>query len=298
MTCTNKPLVSIVTPSYNQRQFIEATLLSVKSQDYPNIEHLVIDGGSNDNTLELLRKYENEYNLSWTSEPDEGQSDALNKGFERANGQIIGWLNSDDVYIDRRVITYVVNRFEELHNIDVIYGDGIIIDDDNLVLKVVHLIPWFSYNRLVRFDCIFQPSCFFRREVVQQHKLDTRIDLPMDYEYYLRLASHGIKFKHVNRVLSAWRWHEESKSISRPQEARAEAVKVKELHGRKSNASYYLACILDDIILLLLKVYGIRTMLALRAHSMKYNLAFRASFDSTTKMVVRQLSFNPRRIFG
>jgi glycosyltransferase involved in cell wall biosynthesis len=295
---TDKPLVSIVTPSYNQGQFIEATLLSVKNQDYPHIEHLVIDGGSSDNTVEILKKHEREYNLKWISEPDKGQSDAVNKGFERADGQIIGWLNSDDVYVDRHVISCVVDKFEEFNDADVIYGDGIDIGENNLVLKVIHNIPWFSFNRLVRFDFIIQPSCFFKREIVKQHKLDTKIDLPMDYEYYLRLAAQGFKFKHVNRVLAATRWHEEAKSMSRAEEVRVEAKKVKDLYGRRRSLSYYLGFVFDDIVILLLKAYGLRTMMVLRANSGKHNLAFSAKFDSLPRAMFRQLSFNPRRVFG
>ena len=295
---TNKPLVSIVTPSYNQGPFIEAMLLSVKNQDYPNIEHLVIDGGSSDNTVEILKKYENEYNLKWVSEPDKGQSDAVNKGFERASGQIIGWLNSDDIYVDRQAISYTVRKFEEFNDVDVIYGDGITIDKNDLVLKAIHNIPWVSFNRLVRFDFIIQPSCFFRREIVQQHKLDTKIDLPMDYEYYLRLAAQGFKFRHVNKVLSATRWHEEAKSMSRAEEVRVESRKVTELYGQRRNLSYYLGFIFDDILILLLKVYGLRTMIVLRANSKKHNLAFSAKFDSLPKTMFRQLSFDPRRVFG
>lgn len=297
-TWTNKPLVSIVTPSYNQGPFIEATLLSVKNQDYPNIEHIVIDGGSSDNTLEILKKYEKEYNLKWISEPDKGQSDAVNKGFERASGQIIGWLNSDDVYFDQQVISYVVSKFEEFNDVDVLYGDGIMIDENNLVLKAIHYIPQLSFNRLVRFDCILQPSCFLRREIVQQHKLDTELDLGMDYEYYLRLASRGFKFRHVNRVLSGWRWHEKAKNVNKSRELRAESKKVKELYGQRYNLSYYLAFILDDILILLLRVYGLRTIMALRANSKKRNLAFSAKFDSLPKAIIRQLSVDPRRVFG
>lgn len=297
-TQTAKPLVSIVTPSYNQGQFIEATLLSIKNQDYPNIEHLVIDGGSSDNTVEILKKYEKEYDLKWISEPDKGQSDAVNKGFERASGQIIGWLNSDDVYVDRQAISCVVSKFKEFNDVDVIYGDGITIDENNLVLKAIHNIPWVSFNRLVRFDFIIQPSCFFRREIVQQHKLDTKIHLPMDYEYYLRLAAQGFKFRHVNKVLSATRWHEKAKSMSRAAEVRVEARKVTGLHGQRRNLSYYWGFIFDDILILLLKLYGLRTMMVLRASFRKHNLAFSAKFDSLPKAMFRQLSFNPRRVFG
>lgn len=93
-----EPLVSIVTPSFNQGRFIEETILSVKNQNYPHIEHLIIDGGSTDETLDVIRRYEGTYNLRWVSEPDEGQADALNKGFRLARGEVLGWLNADDTY--------------------------------------------------------------------------------------------------------------------------------------------------------------------------------------------------------
>jgi glycosyltransferase involved in cell wall biosynthesis len=294
----NEPLVSIVTPSYNQGQFIETALLSVKNQDYSNVEHLVMDGGSSDNTLEILRRYEKEYDLKWISEPDKGQSDAVNKGFERASGQIIGWLNSDDVYVDRQVLSCVVAKFEEFSDADAIHGDGITIDENNLVLKVINYIPWFSFRRLVRFNFIIQPSCFLRREIVQQHKLDAKIDLPMDYEYYLRLASQGCKFKHINMVLSATRWHEKAKSVTRHEEVRAEAKRVRDLYGQQYNLAYYLGFIFDDIFILLLRAWGVRTMVLLRINSKKHNLAFPARFDSLAKAIVRQLSFDPRLVLG
>ncbi|MCK4733699.1 MAG: glycosyltransferase, partial [Methanophagales archaeon] len=118
----DKTLVSIITPSYNQGRFIEDALLSVKNQDYPNIEHIIVDGGSIDNTLEILRKYENEYNLRWISEPDEGQSGAVNNGFRMAKGEIIGWVNSDDGYFDVSAISSVVKYFDKYKGADVIYG--------------------------------------------------------------------------------------------------------------------------------------------------------------------------------
>src|SRR3989338_5413748 len=104
---TPRPLVSIVTASYNQAQFIEETLRSVREQDYPNLEHIVIDGASTDGTVDVLRRYEGTYNMRWISEPDRGHADALCKGFRQATGDILAWLNSDDVYFPGAVTTAV-----------------------------------------------------------------------------------------------------------------------------------------------------------------------------------------------
>ena len=113
---TEYPLISIITPSFNQGKFIEQTILSVLNQHYPNFEHIIIDGGSTDGSIEILKKYPH---LIWKSEKDRGQSEALNKGFEVAKGEIIGWLNSDDVYLDDTL--FKVTGYLKDKNIDGIY---------------------------------------------------------------------------------------------------------------------------------------------------------------------------------
>lgn len=153
------PKISIVTPSYNQGQFIEETILSVKNQDYPNIEHIIVDGGSTDRTLEILKKYEGTYKIYWISEPDEGQADAVNKGFALAKGEIIGWLNSDDVYFDTHVITRVVQCFNRRKNFDIIYGNLALINKTGLILKI-DVAPGFTRSRLLRGAFIPQPATF------------------------------------------------------------------------------------------------------------------------------------------
>lgn len=283
------PLVSIVTPSYNQGGFIEDTLLSVKNQDYLNIEHIVVDGKSTDNTLKILKKYEGTYNMSWISEPDEGQSDAINKGFKMAKGKVIGWLNSDDVYFDTRVISNVVRSFYKYNDADLIYGDGVIINEDNLILRICHVTPWFSYNWLLHAQFLFQPSSFFRREVIQNYKLDTNLDLTMDYEHYLRLAANGLKFKHVNRILSAYRMHSATKTQSRLEEMKAEKRKVQERYGQKFGVRYRLLRQFDNALFALLAMYGVKTIMRLYFNPEKQSLAFLAKFDSLPKAILRQL---------
>lgn len=109
----NTPLVSIITPSFNQGRYIEQNILSIINQNYPLIEHIIVDGGSTDETIDILKKHESSYNLRWISESDEGQADAVNKGFNMAHGEIIGWLNSDDVYYDITTISRIVDAFNQ-----------------------------------------------------------------------------------------------------------------------------------------------------------------------------------------
>jgi glycosyltransferase involved in cell wall biosynthesis len=285
------PLVSIVTPSYNQGKFIEDTLSSVKNQDYPNIEHIVVDGGSTDDTLGILEKFEKKYNLRWFSEPDKGQSDAINKGFTMSKGEIIGWLNSDDVYFDKQAVSYIVEQFKSCHDIDVIHGDSLLINQDNLIFRVRPAFPWFSYGRLLRGNIIIQSAAFFRRSVVQSNKLDISLDLVMDYEYWLRLIKAGLKFKRVNRVLSANRIHPAAKARLRNQEERgAEKRRVQETYEQKFDVWYQLLKLFDTLILEPLKrIRGLKLILKLYTNFEYRDLAFPAKFDSCPKMMLRQL---------
>jgi len=280
------PLVSIITPSYNQGRFLEDTILSVKNQDYPNLEHIVIDGGSTDNSLEILKRYQGTYNLCWISEADNGQSEAINKGFRMAKGEIIGWLNSDDVYFDRNVIFCIVNYFNKLPFTDILYGNGCVINSLNNIIRIRQTI-WFSYNRLLRTNYITQPSTFFRRNVIQKHLLDENIDLPMDYEFWLKIGQDGYKFKHINKILSSDRAHFVAKSLSRRKEMIMESRSIKRRYGQKP---FSLSYILDKILFVFVKTYGLKALVKLYL-TRKNNLAFPAVFEPFHKAFFRQFLY-------
>jgi glycosyltransferase involved in cell wall biosynthesis len=231
------PLVSIVTNSYNYGRFIEETLLSVMNQDYPRIEHIVVDGGSTDNTVKVLKKYEKKYNLRWVSEPDEGQSHAINKGFRRSRGEMIGWLDSDDVYFDKHCISYLVETLSDKPDVDVIYGNDVLIDANNVIYRVRHFPKW-SYNRILRRFYISQPTTFFRRRVIKENAMDESLKFAMDLEFILRIGK-DYKFEHVNRILAATRVHSSRKSISKRRLAVDEAKRVLKRYGHKYDFSYY-----------------------------------------------------------
>lgn len=208
---SDKLLISIVTPSYNQGQYIEETILSVKNQDYPRVEHIIIDGGSTDNTLEILKKYEGSYSMSWISEVDEGQSNAINKGIARAKGEIIGWLNSDDVYLFRSIISKVVKIFQQDKNADIVFGDLAYINKEGKILRF-YVFQEFNYEKLLRYRYnLGQPAVFFNANILKENKIKENLHYVMDYELWLRLGKK-YNFKHLSEVVAGFRVYAESKS--------------------------------------------------------------------------------------
>jgi glycosyltransferase involved in cell wall biosynthesis len=181
------PLVSIVTPSLNQGRFIEATIESVRGQDYPRIEHLVVDGASRDQTLEILARHSPP--LRWVSAPDAGQSPAINRGFRMASGEIVSWLNADDLLLPGSVRA-VVDAFRSNPGTMMVYGDGRLIDVDGGLLQPFRFTEPFNLRRLIEVhDYILQPAAFVRREALEAvGYLDESLQWSMDWDLWIRIG--------------------------------------------------------------------------------------------------------------
>jgi len=187
------PLVSIVTPSYNAMPFLEANIKSILDQGYPHIEHLVMDGGSRDNTVEVLKSYPH---ITWVSEKDRGQSHALNKGFSRATGEIIGWLNADDTYTPG-AIHAAVRYLLDNPDVDLVGTDVNIIDEHDAVIGYTRAGD-FNVVDLLSFNMVKQPSVFMRRKVIDELEgLDEQYHYVMDQEFWLRVGLNDFKFVYL-----------------------------------------------------------------------------------------------------
>lgn len=206
------PKVSIITPSYCQGSFIRTTIESVLQQDYANIQYIVVDGASTDETVDILKQYEGL--LTWISEPDEGQTDAINKGIRMADGDIIAYLNSDDIYLPG-TISRVVREFNSHPEVEFLYGDFHAIDERGDLLCKMKTIP-FDHNILL-YDAnyISQPASFYRYSLFENIGMfDAKLQYLMDYEFFLRAAKRKIKFRLVRHYLSAIRYHGDCKTLT------------------------------------------------------------------------------------
>lgn len=205
--------ISIVTPSYNLGKFISTAIESVENQDYFDKEHLIFDAKSTDCTIDILNKCEHIPHLKWVSEADNGQSDAINKGFKAASGDIVAWLNADDYYLPG-TFSKVAEFFQENPKIDILYGDTMYVDQNNKFLryKKDHR---FDFDILFYYGCYIEStSTFFRKRIFDDgHLLNTDYRIAMDYEYYVRLAKLGYKFGYCPEVLGVFRWQGNNASL-------------------------------------------------------------------------------------
>jgi len=223
------PLVSILTPSYNQAAWLSYNLHSVACQSYARIEHIVADGGSTDGSVEILRAAGDA--ISWTSEPDRGQSHAINKAFSASSGDIIGWINSDDAYFDCGVVADVVAYFVAHPEVDVVYGHGAQVDEHGTIIWMLW-VPQFSARILRVVNFIGQPVAFIRRSALTEPMLDESYHFSMDYELWLRLHAKGSRFRRINRLTAVDRHQSARKGVTMEDVLHADIDRLAETHGR------------------------------------------------------------------
>lgn len=206
------PLVSIITPSYNQARFLEATIRSVLEQDYPNIEYLIVDGASTDGSVEIIRQYARRLTW-WVSEKDSGQSEAINKGLRRARGEIVGWLNSDDVYLPGAV-SAAVAAFQSNPTAATVYGDALAIDADGKSFNMMQARQYTLVD-LMAFNIICQPAAFMRLSVlVQVGYISPAYHLLMDNLLWMNMARLA-PIVYVPQTWAAARYHDQAKNRTR-----------------------------------------------------------------------------------
>jgi len=204
------PKITVVTPSYNQGQFIEATIQSVIGQQYPNLEYLVCDGGSTDETVEILKKYSNKITW-WCSEKDKGQSDAINKGMRRATGDIVCWINSDDVLLPGTLHT-VAKFYHDHPDTDFANGYTVEIDKEGKIINFTHIVMNHFFFRHGCYN-ISQPGMFWKREIFDKiGYIDESFHAKMDVEWLIRVYEAGLKVRRINRNLGAIRIYPDTKT--------------------------------------------------------------------------------------
>jgi glycosyltransferase involved in cell wall biosynthesis len=252
--------ISIVTPSYNQSEFLESCIRSIINQNYDDTEYIVMDGGSDDGSVDIIQKYEGQIDF-WRSEPDEGQPAAIEEGFQRATGDILCWVNSDDVLLPG-ALSAVAQAFEEHPQYGIVAGNSYRIDREGMVLTRQISIP-VTFEALLLWwgASTVQPAYFWRRDLYEQvGGIDTSIRMPFDHELFLRMA-HRSRVCAIDKFLAALREHDETKT------ATLGDIRAREHEELRRKYGYY------DYNLLLR--VGYRAAYALRYRLEAYSYAFR-----------------------
>ncbi len=217
------PKITVITPSYNQAEYLERTIQSVLDQNYPNLEYLIFDAGSTDGSVDIIKKYESRL-TAWNSGPDHGPADAVNKGLRMATGEIVGWLNSDDAYTENALFR-VAEKF--LTGADVAYGHALYVDGSDRPVAMDHgyqktkiyLGYQQAFDQMLRYwETVYlipQPSVFWKKDIMDRYgRLDEHYQFIFDYEYFLRLTKNGIRFSLIDEVQALYRIHDASKTSS------------------------------------------------------------------------------------
>jgi glycosyltransferase involved in cell wall biosynthesis len=225
-------LVSIITPSFNQDAYLEQTILSVLDQDHSPIEYIVVDGASTDKSVDIIRKYSNRL-AYWISEKDNGQADAINKGFAHGTGEVVAWLNSDDYYL-AGAISAAVNTFNEHPEVVLVYGNMLAVDEHGKTINTLNY-KQLNLKDLLCFQIIGQPAVFMRRSALQTTGgLDPAFHFMLDHHLWIRLAQQG-EILHMNQTWAAARYHAEAKNRAKAAEFGRDAFRILDAAAKDEN---------------------------------------------------------------
>lgn len=216
------PTLTVVTPAYNQADFLRDTIKSVLAQDYPNIEHVVLDDGSTDETPKILAEYDDQ--IIWETQKNIGQTATINKGWQMTSGEIITWLNSDDTFYDSTSVRTGMEYLLQNPDVGIVFGDSMFTEADGTEIEPTRPIVDFTYQKFI-LNCensISQPSAFIRREIVDKvGDLDPKFYYFMDWDFWMRAGIY-FKIEHIDKILSTYRLHADSKTVAQAKKAAPE----------------------------------------------------------------------------
>lgn len=240
-----RPLVSIVTPTFNRADLLEPTLRSVRRQTYTNFQHIVVDGGSSDGTVDLLRRYEPTYPLDWISEPDGGMYQAINKGMRKATGEILAYLNSDDLYLPW-ALEVVVKHFAKHPGADFVFGAAIAVED-RTGRQTLNFQQPFDADYVRRCGFLCQPTVFWRRRVLEEEgEFEESLRFIADCEYWMRVADRRT-FVKLNEFVAVERNHEATLRAGQPEALVAELASVRARYVRLAGPRHRIALLRHTI---------------------------------------------------
>ena len=240
--------ISIVTPSYNQGQYLEETIRSVLDQQYPNLEYIIMDGGSTDNSVDVIKKYESRI-AHWESKPDGGQADAINKGFNMATGDILAWLNSDDYYTPG-TLKQVSGLFAP-GDLKIVFGECVLYQEKSGKEKSSRVFEYAQSHHIELSDYIIQPSSFWTKKTWDLvGNLNVDLAYTFDWEWFIRAKRKGVHLHPVDKALSVYRYHEQHKTGTGGNKRDEEIASIyREFHTELLSQKYMLRRTMQNKIL-------------------------------------------------
>jgi len=234
-----KPLVSIITPTLNSGKFLEKTIQSIASQDYNNIEHIIIDGFSTDNTVKLLKKYEKKYNLRWISEKDRSAAHAFSKGGKMVRGEIMGWCSADDYYTEG-AIKKIVGIFVNNSEIDLVFGSCQEFDYKTNKFSIIHRLDPAAVSNITSDDilygriALYQPSLFYRKSIIEKTgPLNPKLEAVGEVDWWIRMFKNGAKVFYIDEIIAIIGQHKERISIKHADRGIKECMMLMESYGKR-----------------------------------------------------------------